>query len=204
MNILHIDASARIQGSIGRTLTARLVAGLAGTPGSSVTKREVDASMPLLDADLFAAVSLADAERDAVASELAALPDALIAELEDADAVVIGVPIYNFAVPAALKAWIDLVARARRTFRYSASGPEGMLRDRPVYLVVTSGGTALDSPLDFATPYLRHVLGFIGLHDVRVIDATCLMSDGEVRIAAAETAVDAAIALMTTPSKSVA
>lgn len=195
MNILHIDASARIQGSIGRTLTARLVAGLAKTPDWSVTKREVDASMPLLHAELSAAVSLPDAERDAAASELAALPDALITELEAADAVVIGVPIYNFAVPAALKAWIDLVARARRTFRYSASGPEGMLHDRPVYLVVTSGGTALDSPVDFATPYLRHFLGFIGLHDVRVIDATCLMSDGEVRIAAAETAVDAAIAL---------
>ncbi len=194
MNILHIDSSARHTGSIGRALTGRLVAGMrAQNPHASVTRREADASLPLLDEALLSALAKPMGERDDAQRELTALPEQLIAELEAADLVVIGAPIYNFGIPAALKAWIDLVARARRTFRYTASGPVGMLADRPVYLVITSGGTALDSEIDFATPYLRHALGFIGLHDVRVIDATRLMVGGEARVAAARHAVDQAV-----------
>jgi FMN-dependent NADH-azoreductase len=193
MNILHIDSSARHVDSVSRRLTRRLVDGLiARHPEASVTRREVDDRLPLLGEPLLGA--LAAEPRDEAQRTLAALPDRLIAELEQADVVVLGVPIYNFGIPAALKAWIDLVARARRTFRYTENGPVGLLADRPVYLVVASGGTAIDSAVDFATPYLRHVLGFLGLHDVRVIDASRLMLEGDAKIAAAARAVDEAVA----------
>jgi len=88
-----------------------------------------------------------------------------------ADVLVIGVPIYNFGIPAALKAWVDMVARARLTFRYTEQGPEGLLRVKRAYLVVASGGTAAGSAVDFATGYLRHVLGFLGIDDVEIIAA---------------------------------
>ena len=100
-------------------------------------------------------------------------------ELKDADTVVIGTPIYNFHVPAALKAWIDMVARARETFRYTENGPEGLLSGKKVYVVVTSGGTVLGSEADFITNWLTFVLGFIGLNDVTFIDSSGLMMDHE-------------------------
>jgi len=105
--------------------------------------------------------------------------DELIAELEAADTIVIGVPVYNFAIPAALKAWVDQIARARRTFRYTETGPEGLLKGKKAYLVVASGGVPVGSDYDFATGYLRHVLGFVGITDVTVIEAGQQMMDGE-------------------------
>ena len=98
----------------------------------------------------------------------------LIAELKAADVVVIGAPIYNFGIPAALKAWVDMIARARKTFRYTSEGPEGLLKGKKAYVVIASGGMPVDSDMDFATPYLRQVLGFIGITDVEVIAADAL------------------------------
>jgi FMN-dependent NADH-azoreductase len=97
--------------------------------------------------------------------------DRLVAELDAADVVVLTAPVYNFSVPAALKAWIDMICRARLSFRYTESGPQGMLRDRPVYLVMASGGMPFGSPADFASGYLRHIFAFIGIHDVRMVQA---------------------------------
>jgi FMN-dependent NADH-azoreductase len=110
-------------------------------------------------------------QRSAAQRAALAESDALVAELAAADLLVIGVPIYNFGVPAALKAWVDMVARARLTFRYTENGPEGLLRGKRAYLVVASGGTAVGSEIDFATGYLRHVLGFLGIEDVQIIAA---------------------------------
>jgi len=198
MKVLQIDASVRTEGSVSRPLTRRLATGLVGPRGEgNLTHRELN-DLPLLSAELLAAVAANAAERTAEQRALAALPDQLIEELEAADAVVIGVPIYNFGIPAALKAWIDLVTRARRTFRYGETGPVGLLADRPVYLVVASGGTALDSSVDFATPYLRHALGFIGLRDVRVIDATGVMVKGDAQVEAARTTVEQILATAAT------
>ena len=108
-----------------------------------------------------------DAQRETLSGS-----DVLVAELKAADQIVIGAPIYNFSIPAALKAWIDQVARARETFRYTEAGPEGLLTGKTAWLVIASGGVPMDSAMDFATPYLRHVLGFLGIVDVRVIDAS--------------------------------
>ncbi len=123
---------------------------------------------------------------EAAAPDLATA-DALIAELTDADAVVIGAPIYNFGVPASLKAWADLVARAGTTFTYGETGPVGLLDDRPTYIVSASGGTEIGSDIDYGTRWLRHFLGFIGLHDVRVVAANQLAIDAESGLASART-----------------
>lgn len=106
----------------------------------------------------------------------------------------IGVPIYNFSIPASLKAWIDMVARVRRTFRYTETGPEGFLTGKAAFLVVASGGTAVDAEIDFATPYLKHVLGFLGITNVRVIDAARWGALSEAEQAAVRARVGAASA----------
>src|SRR5690606_32013845 len=98
-------------------------------------------------------------------------------------------PIYNFAIPASLKAWIDQVTRARRTFRYTEAGPEGLLKGKRAYIVFASGGVPLGSQVDFASGYLRHILGFIGITDVHFIAADGHQMDGEA-IARATTAID--------------
>ena len=100
-----------------------------------------------------------------------ALSDTLIGELKAADVVVIGVPVYNFGIPAALKAWVDLVCRARETFRYTEDGPEGLLKGKKAYLVYASTGVPLDSEVDFAGRYMRQMLSFVGITDVTVISA---------------------------------
>jgi FMN-dependent NADH-azoreductase len=99
------------------------------------------------------------------------MSDHLLRELDDADVIVITVPLYNFSVPATLKAWIDMVCRAGLSFRYTDNGPVGMLRDRPVYLVIASGGVPLGSAADFASGYLHHIFSFIGITDVRDVFA---------------------------------
>ena len=99
------------------------------------------------------------------------LADETLLELAAADVLVIGAPIYNFSIPASLKAWVDMIARARLTFRYTDRGVEGLLADRKTYIVVPSGGVPVGSPVDFATPYLRHVLGFVGINDIEFIGA---------------------------------
>jgi FMN-dependent NADH-azoreductase len=97
--------------------------------------------------------------------------------VQSADILVIGVPVYNFGVPAALKAWIDMIARARETFKYTENGSVGLLSGKKAYLIVASGGTEVESGIDYATPYMKHVLGFIGVTDVTVIAAGQQMMD---------------------------
>ena len=119
-----------------------------------------------------------------------AIADEFIAELVDADAVVIGLPIYNFGPPAALKAWADLVARAGTTFRYTETGPEGLVNDKPVYVIVASGGVPVGSPMDLSSTWLTTFLGFIGLTNVEVVAAGQLNVDPEGALDAARDLVD--------------
>lgn len=171
--VLRIDSSARTEGSVTRELAASLAAELAG-PTGVVTVRDVAASPPAFVDEAWVGATFTPPEAR-TADQLATLAgsDALVEELEAADQIVISVPVYNFSVPASLKAWIDQIGRVHRTFRYTESGPVGLLDGaKTAWLVVASGGTPLESGIDFATPYLKHVLGFIGITDVRVIDAT--------------------------------
>lgn len=176
--ILRIDASARRAGSISRQLADKVMATLAA-PGDRIVLRDLADGLPgLTETDLASrnpdAGTLTAEQRAALA-----LSDKLVAELASADTVVISLPIYNFGVPAPLKAWIDQIARAGVTFRYTANGPVGLLQGKRAILVLASGGTTVNSPIDFATPYLRHVLGFVGINDVSIVAADALMVDAE-------------------------
>ena len=178
-SILHITASIRGDESISRTLSAKLVEGLAAKHEAEVVKRDLSTTdIPFVDADRFAAHLAPYAERTDEQAKLAAYSDALIEELQAADIVVLGVPIYNFSVPATLKAWADLVARAGTTFRYTESGPEGMLTGKKAYLVAVSGGTPVGGDADFMTPWLRFFLGFLGITDVELVAADGIMGEG--------------------------
>jgi FMN-dependent NADH-azoreductase len=108
-----------------------------------------------------------------------AASDEAVAAVEAADAIVLTVPMYNFSVPSVLKAWIDHLCRAGLTFRYTENGPQGLLADRPLYLVMASGGVPFGSPMDFASGYLRQVFRFIGIEDVRLIGAERVAADAE-------------------------
>ncbi|MES0882375.1 FMN-dependent NADH-azoreductase [Roseibium sp. SCP14] len=183
--ILHIDASARKSGSVTRELTDALVSKLADkVAGSKVLKRDVSQGLPFLDEEWVGANFTDPEERSEPQKEKLALSDMLVRELKAADAIVIGTPIYNFSVPATLKAWIDLVARTRETFRYTEAGPVGLLEGKKAYVIVASGGTKVGSEIDYAANYLKHVLGFIGIKDVSIVAADQLMMDPSNREAA--------------------
>ena len=130
-------------------------------------------------------------DRSAAQREILAVSDELIAEIKAADTLVIGLPIYNFGVPAAFKAWVDQVARAGVTFRYSENGPVGLLEGKRAIVAVASGGTEAGSEIDFATGFVRHVLGFIGIKDVEFVAADRLMVDAESAMAKAQGAIAA-------------
>ncbi len=168
-HVLHIDASATLTGSRSRALGAQTVDDLAPTQR---TYRDLAATpLPQIDETWVTARLVAPEERSAAQNDALALSDSLIAELEAADTIVIGLPVYNFAAPAGLKAWMDLVARPGVTFRYTENGPEGLLNGKRAIIVYASGGVPLDSPMDFATPHLRHFLQFLGVSDITVVDA---------------------------------
>jgi len=181
-NILRIDASARKAGSSSRALTDALIEKL--SPGNIVS-RDLSEALPFVTENWVHANFTDEAERTAEQKAELALSDALVEEIFAADILVIGTPIYNFAVPAALKAWIDLIARARKTFHYTATGPEGLLSGKKAYLLIVSGGTEVGSDIDFASGYLKHILGFIGISDVTIIAADQQMMKGEAAVSQA-------------------
>ena len=167
-NVLHIDASAQVDGSTTRQLTAEIVKRL---KADSVIRRDLALALPHITQDWISAKmtpaeSLTDAQRDELA-----LSDVLVDEIDATDTLVIGVPLYNFSVPASLKAWIDLIARAGRTFEYTETGPRGLLSNKTAIIVISTGGVPVGSPIDFASGYLRHFLSFIGFEDIQIITA---------------------------------
>ncbi|WP_128893011.1 FMN-dependent NADH-azoreductase [Erythrobacter sp. HKB08] len=186
-NILHITASIRGAESVSRSLSSTIVAGLRDKTGATVVERDLSANdLPFVDAERFAANLAPYAERTPEQQELAAIADQLIDELQQADTIVFGVPVYNFSVPATVKAWADLVARAGTTFKYTENGPVGLLDGKKVYIAIASGGTPVDSEIDFMTPWLRHFLGFLGITDIETVAADAIMgAGGEERIAEA-------------------
>lgn len=172
LKILRIDASGRRDGSSSRVLADDLVAALeARYDAVDVIRRDLADPLPHVDQDWINANFTAEAARSAAQRDTLALSDQLVDELREADALVIGVPVYNFGIPAALKAWVDLICRARMTFRYTENGPQGLLHGKKAYLIVASGGVGVDSAVDFATPYMRQALGFVGIQDIEVIAA---------------------------------
>lgn len=175
-NILSVQSSARVDGSHSRQLSKELLEKLqAEYPDSTVVEREASAELPLLDQTWVFANFTPEDERSDEQRAALAKSDELVAELKAADIIVIGAPMYNFTISGALKAWIDLVARAGLTFKYTEQGPVGLLENKKAYVVITSGGVPLESPYDFTTGYMRHVLGFLGIEDVSFVGADELM-----------------------------
>jgi len=188
LNILEVSASGRRHDSASRRLTQNIIDALETHFGNiALTRRDLGDGVPFVDSGWIAANFTPEEERSAEHRAALAESDSLVDELKSADVLVIGAPIYNFGVPAALKAWVDMVARARLTFRYTANGPEGLLKNKRAYVVIASGGVPVDSPVDFATPYLRQALKFVGITDVQVIAADQLNQRGEDAIDAART-----------------
>ncbi len=186
--VLRIDASARHDGSETRALTQRIIDRLAP---QSLIQRDLATAIPSLDADWLAASWTPEDQRSDAQRETLALSDSLIAELQAADTLVIGTPIYNFGIPAPLKAWIDQIARAGVTFRYTEAGPEGFMTGKRAIIAIASGGTQVGSDIDFASGYLRHILGFLGITDVQFVAADLLMIDAEASHAKANAALEA-------------
>jgi FMN-dependent NADH-azoreductase len=186
--VLRIDASARNSGSESRALTQRIIDRLAP---ATVINRDLAVAMPAIDADWLAANWTPTDERTDAQRQTLALSDTLIEEIKSADTIVIGAPIYNFGIPATLKTWIDLIARAGITFKYSETGPQGLLTGKRAIVAITSGGTQVGSEIDFASGYLRHVLGFVGITDVQFVAADQLMVDAEASHAKATAALEA-------------
>ena len=186
-HILHIDASARRTGSVTRDLSARIVARMSP---ATITRRDLTTALPLIDAAWIDANTTPADQRRPDQVERLTLSDRLVAEVKDADVLVIGMPIYNFGMPTGLKAWIDLVARAGVTFRYTPDGPQGLLKGKRAIIAVASGGTRVGSDIDFATGHLRHVLGFIGIEDVEIVAADQMAVDPDTARGTALNAVD--------------
>lgn len=175
--ILRVDASMRHQGSYSRQLADQLITKLQSNQDSNVVVRDLSTGVGLINEAWIGANFTDKADRSDEQKALLAQSDALVNEIRVADTLVISLPIYNFGIPAALKAWIDLVCRARETFHYTESGPQGLLEGKKAFIIVASGGTEVFSDIDFASNYMRHVLGFIGITDVTFVEADRLMMD---------------------------
>ncbi|MGL5866235.1 MAG: FMN-dependent NADH-azoreductase [Dermatophilaceae bacterium] len=176
IRVLRIDSSARYADSVSRTLTARLTDRLAAD-GATVTVRDLGGGVPVVDELAVGAYFTAPHERSAAQVGALATSDELVAELVDADVLVVGAPMYNFTIPASLKAYFDLVARAGVTFDYTEAGPAGRLAGKRAVVVISTAGVEVGSATDFASGYVRQFLGFLGITDVQVVAADLLLAD---------------------------
>jgi len=187
--ILHITSSLKQSDSFSNKLSQSIVEKLlVEFPGSTIAKRDLMTSLvPHLSAAEFDAFRILPENQTREQAAAVKISDELVGELMDSDIVVIGVPLYNFGIPSVLKAWIDHVARAGVTFKYSEKGIEGLVKNKKVYLAISSGGVYSEGPMksfDFTEPYLKAVLGFIGLTDVTTfrVEGMALPEIGEAQI----------------------
>ena len=180
--VLNIQASARHDGSVTRQLSDKILTKIAA---DQTITRDLATGLPLLNAAWLAANFTLTDDRTDMQRETLALSDSLITEIKQADTIVIGSPVYNFSVPAVLKAWIDQIARVGVTFKYTPDGPVGLLSGKRAIIVIASGGTPVGSDIDYASGYLKHIMGFIGITDVTIIAADALGNDADAKIAAA-------------------
>jgi len=174
--VLHINSSVRTEGSLSRQLSSEFVAKwIAANPADTVVERDLAANpVPHLTEQMMGAFFTPAEQRNAEQAFVVKTSDTLVDELLASDVIVIGAPMYNFSVPSTLKAWIDHVARAGRTFQYGANGPEGLVKGKKVYVFTASGGAYSEGPAaayDHLVTFLRTFLGFIGLTDVTFIRA---------------------------------
>jgi FMN-dependent NADH-azoreductase len=195
MNILQIHSSARAIGSHSSRLAGRIVERLrAAHPDARIALRDLGKTPhPALDEAALQALFTPDGQRTPEQAARVALDDALIAEIQAADVIVLGVPMYNFGVPAQLKNWIDAIARAGVTFRYTDRGPQGLLQGKKVLVALARGGTYRGTSADTQAPYLQTVFGFLGMTDLKFFYAEGLAMGPDAEragLAAAEAQID--------------
>ena len=171
MKIYQIDSSARKKGSTSRSLAKKLIKKIR-KPGDKVIYRDLDDEMVFVSGLTESGMKIAKKDQTKEHKKMFKLSDTLVRELKESDIIIISAPIYNYGPPATLKAWSDLAARVGETFRFKPNGRrEGLLRNKRAYLVITSGGTKLNSKEDFLTPWLKFILNFFDIKKIDVISA---------------------------------
>ena len=186
--ILRLDTSIKGRNSVSRKLTDKILAHLtAHHPDATIIDRDTSVGLTQIDGTWVGAANTPVDARTADQAAALALSDTLIAELKSADVIVIGAPVYNFGITGPLKNWIDQVARVNETFIYGATGPVGMVKHNPrVIVAYASGGVPMGSGYDMATPYIRRVLGFIGITNIEFVAAEGASVDEAAAIARAD------------------
>ena len=171
MIIYQIDSSARKKGSTSRSLAKKLIKKIR-KPGDKVIFRDLDDEMVFVSGLTESGMKIAKKDQTKEHKKMFKLSDTLVRELKESDIIIISAPIYNYGPPATLKAWSDLAARVGETFRFKPNGRrEGLLKNKRAYLVITSGGTKLNSKEDFLTPWLKFILNFFGIKKIDVVSA---------------------------------
>ncbi|MCU1733653.1 MULTISPECIES: FMN-dependent NADH-azoreductase [unclassified Pseudomonas] len=179
--VLIIESSARQQDSVSRQLTRDFVSQWqAANPSDTITLRDLAVNpVPHLDANLLGGWMKPEAQRSADELQALARSNELTDEVLAADVLVLAAPMYNFAIPSTLKAWLDHVLRAGITFKYTETGPQGLLTGKRAYVLTARGGIHAGASSDHQEPYLRQVLAFIGIHDVTFVHAEGLNMGGD-------------------------
>jgi len=186
MKIYQIDSSARKKGSTSRAL-AKKVLDKIKKPGDEVIYRDLDDEMLFVSGLTESGMKINEKDKTEEHKKMFSLSDKLVSELKESDVIIISAPIYNYGPPATLKAWSDLAARVGETFRFKPDGRrEGLLKNKRAYLVITSGGTKLNSKEDFLTPWLKYILNFFGIEKIDVVSADQMALDYEKSIKDAE------------------
>ena len=186
MKIYQIDSSARKEGSTSRALAKKLLDKIK-KPEDKVVYRDLDDEMVFVSGLTESGMKIEKKDQTEHHKKMFELSDTLVKELKESDIIIISAPIYNYGPPATLKAWADLAARVGETFRFKANGRrEGLLKNKRAYLVITSGGTKLNSNEDFLTPWLKFILNFFGIEKIDIIYADQMALDYEKSIKEAE------------------
>ena len=190
MKIYQIDSSARKVGSTSRALAKKLLDKIK-KPEDEIIYRDLDDEMVFVSGLTESGMKIEEKDRSEHHKKMFELSDTLVNELKESDIIIISAPIYNYGPPATLKAWADLAARVGETFRFKPNGRrEGLLKNKSAYLVITSGGTKLNSNEDFLTPWLKFILNFFGIEKVEVVSADQMALDYEKSIKGAEAQIE--------------
>ena len=186
MKIYQIDSSARKDGSTSRSLAKKLLDKIK-KPEDEIVYRDLDDEMVFVSGLTESGMKIDKKDQTEHHKKMFELSDTLVKELKDSDIIIISAPIYNYGPPATLKAWSDLAARVGETFKFKPNGRrEGLLKNKRAYLVITSGGTKLNSNEDFLTPWLKFILNFFGIEKIDIICADQMALDYEKSIKNAE------------------
>ena len=186
MKIYQIDSSARKEGSTSRALAKKLLDKIK-KPGDEVIYRDLNDEMVFVSGLTESGMKIDKKDQTEHHKKMFELSDKLVKELKDSDIIIISAPIYNYGPPATLKAWSDLAARVGETFKFTPEGRrEGLLKNKKAYIVITSGGTKINSSEDFLTPWLKFILNFFGIDKVEFVGADQMALDYEKSIKDAE------------------